>query len=131
MWRPEIGDILYLFDLSDRMFLTLNAASLKARLALPVAALPSPVTSGRPTAAINSANRSWEWLGRLSGAYAFPYGIQASPNLEMRSGAAQARQVLLVGGIGVPSLLVNAEPLEPARYRLFAACVCVPKRALP
>ena len=64
-----------------------------------------------PNAEINTANNAWEWLGRVSGAYSFPYGVQASANLEMRNGAAQARQVLLVGGVRVPSLLVNAEPL--------------------
>ena len=47
----------------------------------------------------------------MSGAYNLPYGILASANYDIRSGAPQARQVLFTGGRSIPSILLNVEPL--------------------
>jgi hypothetical protein len=64
-----------------------------------------------PNAEIFASNNTWEWSGKLSGAYTFPLAISASANYEVRSGTPQARRVLLRGGQAITSLLVNAEPV--------------------
>ena len=68
-----------------------------------------------PNVEINSANRTWEWTTKASGAYTFPYSIIGSANFELRSGAAQARQVLFTGGRQIRSIVVNVEPLGSLR----------------
>jgi len=68
-----------------------------------------------PNVEINTADRTWEWTGKVSGAYTFPYAIIASTNFEYRSGAPQARQVLFTGGRTVRSLVVNVEPIGSLR----------------
>jgi hypothetical protein len=39
-----------------------------------------------PNAEIFAENNTWEWIGRLSGAYIFPWDVTASANFEQRSG---------------------------------------------
>lgn len=68
-----------------------------------------------PNAEINVADRTWEWSGKVSAAYTFPLAIVTSINYEHRSGAPQARQVLLTGGQQIRSVVVNAEPLGSLR----------------
>ena len=51
-----------------------------------------------PNAEIFASNNTWEWTGKVSGAYTFPLDIIASANYELRSGTPQARRVLLTGG---------------------------------
>jgi outer membrane receptor protein involved in Fe transport len=68
-----------------------------------------------PNAEINAADNNWEWLGRLSGAYVFPFDIQLSANFEHRSGATWARQVSVGGGQQIPSLTVRVEPIGTRR----------------
>ena len=75
----------------------------------------SPPLSFNPNAQIFSANETWEWEGRLSGSYAFPFQILGSANFEHRSGAPQARQVLLTGGQAIRSIVVNVEPIGSLR----------------
>ena len=47
----------------------------------------------------------------MSGAYNLPWGILASANYDIRSGAPQARQVLFRGGRTIASYQLNVEPL--------------------
>jgi hypothetical protein len=68
-----------------------------------------------PNIGINSADKTREWQAKLSGAYTFPYGILASTNYDIRSGPAQARQVLLAGGATIRSLLLNVEEIGSLR----------------
>jgi hypothetical protein len=68
-----------------------------------------------PNVEINTADRTWEWTGKVSGAYTFPYAIIASANYEYRSGAPQARQVLFTGGRTIRSIVLNVEPIGSLR----------------
>src|SRR5690606_2405794 len=63
-----------------------------------------------PNAGINVADKTWEWLTNVSFVYQLPYGVVAATNYSGRSGEFSARQVLLTGGVRVPSLVVNADP---------------------
>ena len=64
-----------------------------------------------PNAEINTSDNTWEWLARGSGAYLFPRGVIVSANMENRSGARQARQVLFSGGTQIPTIVLNVEPI--------------------
>jgi hypothetical protein len=68
-----------------------------------------------PNAEINVANNTWEWSGKISGAYTLPYGITASANYDHRSGIPQARRVLFTGGQTIRSFLMNVEPIGTIR----------------
>ena len=68
-----------------------------------------------PNAEIFSADRNWEWLGRVSGSYLFPYGLQTAANFEHRSGAPWARTALFRGGATIPSITLNVEPIGSQR----------------
>jgi hypothetical protein len=68
-----------------------------------------------PNLEINVADRTWEWLGKLSGSYIFPYGVVASANYQHRSGDTWARSVLFRGGRQVPSILLRVEPIGARR----------------
>ena len=59
----------------------------------------------------NTANKNREWQAKVSGAYNLPYGILASANYDIRSGPAQARQVLFTGGQSIRSIPLNVEPI--------------------
>jgi len=74
-----------------------------------------PALAYNPNAEIFIANRTWEWITKVSGAYTFPYGILSSLTYERRSGDPLARQVLLTGGAQVPSLVANVEPIGSLR----------------
>ena len=68
-----------------------------------------------PNAEIFTADRRWEWLGRVSGSYLFPYGLQTSANFEHRSGTPWARTALFRGGATIPSITLNVEPIGSRR----------------
>jgi hypothetical protein len=68
-----------------------------------------------PNAEINSADRTWEWLAKASGAYLFPGNVTLSASWEHRSGVAFAREVLLTGGRTIPSIVLKAEPIGTQR----------------
>jgi carboxypeptidase family protein len=74
-----------------------------------------PALAYNPNAEIFVANRTWEWTGKMSGAYTLPYAILASANYEYRSGDAGARQVLFRGGRQIPSIALNVEPVGTRR----------------
>jgi hypothetical protein len=66
-----------------------------------------------PNAEINVANRTWSWIGKLSGSYTFPMDVLAGASYSVRNGARLARQVLVraPAGASIPTLVVNAEPI--------------------
>ena len=64
-----------------------------------------------PNTTFNSANETLEAGVKISGAYNLPYGILASANYDIRSGAPQARQVVFTGGTTIRSITLNVEPL--------------------
>lgn len=66
-----------------------------------------------PNAEINVADRTWTWIGKLSGSYEFPKGIISGASYSIRNGNRLARQVLLRAPAGSPiaTLVVNAEPI--------------------
>ena len=68
-----------------------------------------------PNAEINTADQTWEWLGRLSGAYRTRWDILLAANYERRSGTATARTVSATGGKQIPSFTVRVEPLGAIR----------------
>jgi carboxypeptidase family protein/TonB-dependent receptor-like protein len=63
-----------------------------------------------PNVAFNTADKTREWQVKLSGAYNLPFGIMASGNYDIRSGAPQARQVVFTGGRTIRSIALNVEP---------------------
>ena len=71
--------------------------------------------NGNPNAEINTSNNTWEWSGKISGAYILPYGITASANYDHRSGQPEGRRVLFTGGQTVRSFLMNVEPVGTIR----------------
>lgn len=73
------------------------------------------LTTFDPNAEINATNDSWEWLGRVSGAYQFPADLQLSANFEHRSGEPWGRSVSVAGGRTIPSLTVRVEPIGTRR----------------
>ena len=62
-----------------------------------------------PNAEINNDDNTTEWLGRVSGSYAFPWDITTSINYEHRSGDPQRRTVILTGGRQIPQITLPAE----------------------
>jgi hypothetical protein len=76
-----------------------------------------PPLAYNPNAEINIADNTWEWEGKVSGVYQFPYGITASANYQNISGLAYARQVLFTtGGTStVPSLVASVDPIGTYR----------------
>ena len=77
-----------------------------------------PVPEGaniNPNTYILSANNTWEWLYRASGAYVFPRNVMVSLNFEHRSGDVQARTVALTGGGTIPTITLRAEPIGALR----------------
>ena len=55
-----------------------------------------------PNDEINRSDRTWEWNGKVMGAYVFPADVQLSANYEHRSGDVFARQVRFTGGQTIP-----------------------------
>ena len=68
-----------------------------------------------PNDEINRADKTSDWQGKLSGAYIFPYDVTFGVNFDHQSGDAFARQVLLEGGVTIPDIEVNAEPIGTRR----------------
>jgi hypothetical protein len=63
----------------------------------------------------NETHNTWEWLGRVSGAYVLPAQVTLSANYDHRSGTPQARQVLFTGGTTIPSITLNVDRLGSLR----------------
>lgn len=67
-----------------------------------------------PNAEFNTANNTWEWLGRITGSYTLPWRITASGVMEHRSGVAWARQAVFNSPI-LGNLTMNVEPIGTRR----------------
>jgi hypothetical protein len=68
-----------------------------------------------PNDEINRSDRTWEWNGKLMGAYILPWDVQVSANYEHRSGDVFARQVRFTGGQTIPAIVLNVEPIGTQR----------------
>ena len=68
-----------------------------------------------PNGEINQADRTWDWDAKFSGAYLFPADVSVSANFHHFSGDAFARQVLFEGGVTIPSIELNVEPIGSQR----------------
>jgi hypothetical protein len=68
-----------------------------------------------PNAEVNTANHTWEWLGKVSGAYLFPGEIMASANFQALSGTPYARTALFTATGPIPSIVLNVEPIGARR----------------
>ena len=64
-----------------------------------------------PNDEINRADNTSDWQGKLSGAYVFPHDVTVGANFDHQSGDAFARQVQLEGGVTIPDIELNAEPI--------------------
>jgi hypothetical protein len=71
----------------------------------------APQSAYNPNADINMGANYWEWNGKVSGAYAAPLGLMASFNFDARSGNPTARTVLFRGGVQIPSVVLNVDPI--------------------
>jgi hypothetical protein len=71
--------------------------------------------SADPNTEIFAANRTWEWLGRASGAYLFAHDVLVSANYEHRSGSPWARQVLFSGVPVLSSVTLRTEAIGTRR----------------
>jgi hypothetical protein len=68
-----------------------------------------------PNSEINTANRYWEYTGKISGGYVLPFDVIASANFERRQGLPQARQHQFTGGNAIRSIVLNVEPIGSIR----------------
>jgi len=68
-----------------------------------------------PNDEINAADRTWEYTGKVSGAYILPHAVTVAGNYELRSGEPWARQVLFTGGATIPSITLRVEPIGTRR----------------
>jgi len=68
-----------------------------------------------PNAEINTSDRNWESIGKISGVYRFPWDLQFSANHEYRLGYPWARQVQFRGGRTIASITLNVEPYGARR----------------
>jgi hypothetical protein len=64
-----------------------------------------------PNAEINTGDQSTQRTFRVSGLYRLRYGVAVSANFNSESGAPQSRQVLLRGGVSIPTFVIDADPL--------------------
>jgi carboxypeptidase family protein len=82
---------------------------------VPIQADSGAPPAANPNAFINTADRTREWVGRISGAYYFPANVVASINYQNLSGSSYARTVLFTGGVTIPSITLNVEPIGTQR----------------
>lgn len=73
------------------------------------------IANDTPNDEIFAADQTWEWTGKLAGAYMFPWSLTLSGNYEHRSGEPWARQVLFRGGATIPSITLRVEPIGTRR----------------
>jgi len=68
-----------------------------------------------PNEEINRADRTWDWDAKFSGAYIFPGAVMLSANFHHFSGDAFARTVRFGGGVTIPDIELNVEPIGSQR----------------
>jgi hypothetical protein len=81
---------------------------------MPLESYPGLVTL-TPNDEIFQYDRTWQWLGKATASYQFPWDLLASAQYQRVSGLPYARQVLLTGGKQITSLVVNVEPVGARR----------------
>jgi hypothetical protein len=72
-------------------------------------------TSDNPNALYNAEDDTWEWTGKVSGSYNFPWDINVSLNYSSYSGVGWARTVNLTGGKTIPSVSLRVDPIGTER----------------
>ncbi len=77
----------------------------------------SSVTAGdlNPNEEFNRADRTWDWDAKFSGSYTFQGDVLVSGNFHHFSGDPFARQVEFEGGVTIPSIELNVEPIGTRR----------------
>jgi hypothetical protein len=73
------------------------------------------INTDDPNSAINNSDNTWEWEGRSSASYAFPWDVLVSANYENRSGTPYARTAVFTGGQTIPTITLNVEPFGSER----------------
>jgi hypothetical protein len=68
-----------------------------------------------PNEEINRADRTWDYDAKLSGAYIFPAEVSVSANFHHVSGDVFARTVVFEGGVTIPEIELNVEPIGSRR----------------
>jgi len=68
-----------------------------------------------PNAEIFSADRTWDWDGKMIGTYIFPGQVAVSGNFQHTSGDPFARTVNVRGGKTIPNFVLNVEPIGANR----------------
>jgi hypothetical protein len=69
-----------------------------------------------PNAEIFQTDNTWERTGKASATYQIPWGgLLVSANFEHRQGAPWARQVRFTGGVTIPAIVLNVEPIGSQR----------------
>jgi hypothetical protein len=99
--------------LSHRWLMLASYSS--TRRDVPIQADSGAPPAANPNALINTADRTREWVGRISGAYYFPASVVFSVNYQNLSGSPYARSVLFTGGATIPSIALNVEPIGTQR----------------
>lgn len=68
-----------------------------------------------PNTEINTSDDTWDWDGKITGAYMFPADVMLSVNYHHTSGDAFARTVQFRGGATIPSIVLLVEPIGSQR----------------
>ena len=84
-----------------------------------------------PNAEIFASNNTWEWTGKVSGAYTFPLAIIASANYEHPERDAAGSASALHGEARRFGDLVNVEPVGTIVYPTPTWWTCVRPSDLP
>ena len=69
------------------------------------------LTTYEPNAEIFAANKTWEYLTRISGYYLLPYGLSAAVNYENRSGTRWARTQTFANVPEIGTINLRVEPI--------------------
>jgi len=68
-----------------------------------------------PNTEIFRADKTWDWDAKVLASYNFPGDILLSTNFHHQSGEAFARQVRFRGGVTIPAITLNVEPIGEHR----------------
>jgi hypothetical protein len=77
---------------------------------------PGANWGANPNNQINTLNTSHEWSAKASGSYQLPFGVQASANLEVRSGTPLQETALFTGGVTIPEIVLPVQPFGAQYY---------------
>jgi hypothetical protein len=68
-----------------------------------------------PNLELNTADKTWDWEGKIVGSYILPYNIPLSVNYQHASGDPFARTVRFTGGRTIPAFEMPVEPIGSRR----------------